>query len=124
MLFRIAADLVVLVHFGFIIYVVIGGMTVFRDARWAALHLPAVAWGTVIELKGWVCPLTPLENRLRELGGGIPYPGDFIAHYLIPVIYPAGLSRNVQFVLALIVLAANLIIYGYYGYRNHSAGHQ
>jgi hypothetical protein len=120
MFFRFAADLLVMVHFGFILYVLFGGLSVFRDARWALLHLPAAAWGAVIELKGWVCPLTPIENRLRVLGGQAAYSGDFIDHYLLPVIYPAGLDREVQYLLAMIVLAGNLMIYGYYLFRRSS----
>jgi hypothetical protein len=115
--YRIAADLLVLLHFGFILFVLFGGIAVFRDQRWAMLHLPAALWGMMIELGGWICPLTPLENRFRELGGERAYTGDFIGHYLIPVIYPAFLTRGTQFLLAMIVLAANLFIYGYYLYR-------
>jgi hypothetical protein len=123
MLFRVAAGLVVLVHAAFILYVVFGGLLVFKDRRWCFVHLPAVAWGAIVEARGWICPLTPIENRLRIIGGLQPYGGDCIGHYLLPVIYPAGLTRHTQFVLALIVLAANLIIYGYYLFRSHEDGH-
>jgi hypothetical protein len=117
MICRIAADLVALLHFGFILFVLAGGTLVFRNRSAVFVHLPAAVWGTVIEWKGWVCPLTPLENRLRALGGETPYTGDFIDRYLLPVIYPEGLTRNIQFLLGAIVLVSNLLIYGYYLYR-------
>lgn len=106
-----AADIVLLVHFGFILFVMFGGLLVFRSARWSFFHLPAALWGVVIELKGWVCPLTPLENRLRLLAGELPYSGDFIGHYLLPVVYPRGLTPSVQLALAIAVCAANALIY-------------
>lgn len=122
MVYRIAADLLVILHLAFILFVIIGGLSVLRDRRWALLHIPAVIWGLVIEIMGWICPLTPLENRLRRMGGEQAYSGDFIDHYLIPVIYPAGLTRNTQYLLATIVLAVNLVIYGYYLYRGRKTG--
>ena len=123
MLFRVAADLLVLLHFGFILFVMLGGLAVYRTPRWALLHLPAAFWGALIEIEGWICPLTPLENRCRELGGATPYTGDFIGRYLLRIIYPSGLTRDIRFELAAIVLAANLFIYGYYIYRRRSGGH-
>jgi len=107
-----AADLVVLLHFGFIVFVLAGGLLVLRRPRYAWLHLPAVAWGAGIELFGGVCPLTPLENALRRAAGEAGYAEGFIAHYLLPLIYPAGLTREIQIGLGLLVLLVNVLIYG------------
>lgn len=117
MLYRIAADLLVVLHLFFILFVMAGGFAVLHDRRWMFVHLPAAVWGALIELNGWICPLTPLENRLRFLGGEQPYTDDFITHYLLPIIYPPGLTPETQYVLAVLVLAVNTIIYGYYWYR-------
>ena len=108
---RVAADAVLLVHFGFILFVLFGGLLVWswRPLMW--VHLPAMAWGALIEFGGWVCPLTPLENRLRAVAGAGGYRGGFLEHYLIPVIYPTGLTRELQLVLGALVLAVNLGIY-------------
>jgi len=82
-----------------------------RRPRLVWLHFPAVLWVVLAEISGWVCPLTPLENYFRALGGGYVYQGDFIGRYLLPLIYPAGLTPTVQLLLAGVVLAFNLIIY-------------
>jgi hypothetical protein len=119
MLFRSAAAFVLLLHAGFILYVIFGGLLTFRDGRWALLHLPAAVWGSIVELKGWICPLTPLENTLRKLGGMEPYSGDCIGHYVMPIIYPEGLTRAMQIFLAMFVFALNIIIYGYYSYSRY-----
>lgn len=105
------ADLVFVVHFGFIVFVVLGGLLALRWPRAAFVHLPAAAWGILIELFGWVCPLTPIENSLRRSAGEAGYSGGFIEHYLLPVIYPGGLTRDVQIALAAIVVAVNLVVY-------------
>jgi hypothetical protein len=111
MLYRALADLVLLLHLAFIVFVVLGGLLAFRW-RWApAVHVPAAAWGAAVELFGWICPLTPLENALRRKGGGIGYSADFIEHYLVPLIYPSELTRNVQLVLGAIVVAVNVLVY-------------
>ncbi len=112
MLSRVAADVVVVLHLAFILFVVAGGLLVLRWPRVAWLHLPAAVWGALIELAGWVCPLTPLEQRLRLAAGQEGYTGGFIENYLIPVIYPAGLTRTVQIVLGLVVVAINVGVYG------------
>jgi hypothetical protein len=112
MIHRIAADGVVLLHFAFILFVVLGGLLVLRHPRIALLHLPAAVWGAFVELFGWVCPLTPLENKLRILSGEAGSTGGFIETYLIPVIYPAGLNRWIQIALGVGVIAVNLLIYG------------
>ncbi|MCM8593818.1 DUF2784 domain-containing protein [Accumulibacter sp.] len=111
MSYRLLADAVVVAHLLFILFVVFGGLLVLRWPRLALAHLPAACWGALIEVGGWICPLTPLENGLREAAGEAGYPGSFIARYLLPVIYPAGLTRELQFVLAAVVVAVNLAVY-------------
>jgi hypothetical protein len=78
----------------------------------AAVHLPAAVWGALIEFQGWICPLTPLENSLRASAGQAGYEGGFIEHYLLPVLYPAGLTQGVQVMLGSLVIAVNLVVYG------------
>lgn len=112
MLASLAADLVVLIHFAFIVFVIAGGWLVLRHPRVAWLHLPVVAWGAGIELVGWICPLTPLENALRRAAGEAGYAEGFIEHYLLPLIYPAGLTHEIQIGLGLFVLIVNALIYG------------
>lgn len=111
MLHRAAADLLVLVHLGFVVFVLAGGLLALRFRRAPWLHVPAAIWGAAIEIGGCICPLTPLENRLRAAGGAAGYSGGFIEHYVLPVVYPAGLSRRSQIVLGVFVLAANLVVY-------------
>lgn len=111
MSYRLLADAVLLFHLAFIAFVVAGGLFLGRWPRLAWLHVPAVVWGVAIELSGGLCPLTPLENRLRQLGGEAGYPGGFIEHYLWPIIYPAGLTRDWQITLGLGVAAINLVAY-------------
>ena len=110
--YRALADLIVLVHLAFIAFVVLGGLLALHRSWLSLVHLPAAAWGVFIEVSGGACPLTPLENHLRALSRSTEYPGGFIEHYLLPVIYPAGLTRDVQIVLALLVLLSNLAVYG------------
>lgn len=105
------ADLVLLLHLGFILFVLLGGLLVWYRCWFAVLHLPCVAWGVFIEFAGWICPLTPLEQQLRASAGEAGYSGSFIAHYLLPLIYPAGLTRNVQITLGIAVILLNLMIY-------------
>ena len=111
MIYRIAADFVLMTHFAFIVLVVAGGLIVFRYAWFAWIHIPAASWGAFIELTGRICPLTTLENYLRIRAGQEGYANSFIEQYILPVIYPAGLTRQVQFVLAGIVVTVNVIIY-------------
>jgi len=108
--YQFLADAVAVAHVLFIVFVVAGGLLVLRWPRVAWLHLPAAAWGVLIEIMGWVCPLTPLENRLRSLGG-TPYEGDFVARYLLPVIYPDNLTPAAQRILAAAVILSNVVIY-------------
>ena len=111
-MFEALADAVVVLHLAFVVFATVGGLAVLRWRRLAWLHVPAFAWGVAVELTGWICPLTPLENRLRLAAGEARYRGDFIAHYLIATLYPAALTRTEQVVLGLGVLALNLAIYG------------
>lgn len=113
MLYSLMADVVVLVHFAFVVFVVAGGFAVRRWHRLAWLHLPAVVWAVGIEWSGAICPLTPLENWLRVEGGGAGYQGDFVARHLVPLLYPSGLTRTVQILLGVAVLAINLYVYGW-----------
>lgn len=113
MSYSFLADLLVIFHFVFILFVVFGGLFVLKWPKLCYLHIPAVLWGGLIELKGWLCPLTPLENHLRQVAGVTAYRDGFIEHYLIPVIYPTGLTREDQIFLGLSVFALNGIIYGW-----------
>lgn len=112
MIFRVLADAVVVLHLGFVAFVVLGGLLVLRWPRLAWLHLPCAAWGALIEFADWVCPLTPLENRLRALGGEAGYSGGFVEEYLLGVLYPSGLTRGMQIALGIGVLLVNLVVYG------------
>ena len=106
-----AANAVVVFHLGFILFAIFGGWLVLWRMRWAWLHLPAWAWGAWIELSHGICPLTPLENHFRALAGEAGYGGGFIDHYLIPVIYPAGLEPTDQVALAAMLLTMNAALY-------------
>lgn len=113
MAYKILADAVVGIHFGFVLFVALGGFLALRR-RWVAwLHLPAAIWGAGIELWGGICPLTPLEIRFRRLAGEAGYSGGFIEHYILPALYPDGLTRGVQIALGLLVVAINLGVYGW-----------
>jgi hypothetical protein len=123
MAYRILADLIVGVHALFVAFVVVGGLLALRWPRVAALHLPAAVWGALIELRGWICPLTPLENSLRAAAGQAGYQGGFIEHYLLPVLYPAGLTRGVQLALGTVVILVNLVVYGFLLARRRRSSH-
>ena len=112
MAYRALADAVLVLHLAFVAFAVAGSLLVARRPRLALIHLPAVAWSAWVELAGWACPLTPLENRLRELGGGAAYTASFVEHYLLPVLYPTALTRELQIALGVLVLAINAIAYG------------
>lgn len=116
-MYLLFADAVIIVHCLFIAFVVGGGLLALRWCWLAFLHLPAVCWGAFIEFSGGICPLTPLENHFRMLGGQSVYGGDFIAQYLIPVIYPSGLTAHTQLILGGLVVVINLAIYGFVLYR-------
>ena len=111
MLERIAADVVLLVHFAFVLFVVLGGALLLRWPKLAWIHLPAVVWAALVELNGWICPLTPIEIELRRASGEAGYTGDFLEHYIVALLYPEGLTRAIQIALAIVVVAINAAIY-------------
>ena len=117
MFFRIAADLVLALHLGFIAFVVLGGLLVLYYRWIACLHIPAALWGAFVEISGRICPLTIWENSLRRGAGDSGYADSFIEHYLLPIIYPAGLTRSAQLWIAGLVIVANIVIYGWLLYR-------
>lgn len=111
MLYRVLADTTLIVHFAYVLFVVLGGLLVLHW-RWIAwLHLPAVLWGAFVELTGRICPLTPLELWLRDLGGERGYEGGFIEHYITSWIYPEGLTRELQIGLGIGAVAVNVVVY-------------
>ena len=109
--YLLLADAVVLTHLAFVLFAVLGGFLALRWRRVMVIHWVAVLWAAMVEFSGWICPLTPLENWLRQQGGGAGYRSDFIAHYIVPVLYPAGLTRELQIVLGILVIVVNLGIY-------------
>ena len=110
--YRVLADLTVVIHLAFILYAAFGGLAVLRCPRTAWIHIPAVIWAAVVELAGWICPLTPLEIWLRTTGGSSAYATGFVDHYLVPIVYPGYLTRSVQIGLGLSVLLLNVLVYG------------
>lgn len=111
MIHRLLADAVLVLHLGFILFVVLGGLLVLRRPRLAWLHVPVFLWGAAIEFGGWICPLTPLEQWLRQQDGEGAYTGGFVEHYLTALIYPDGLTRNIQLLIGAGVLVVNAAIY-------------
>jgi hypothetical protein len=110
-MYRLLADTLLFLHFAFVAFVLFGGLLLLRWRRLVWLHLPAALWGMAIMFGGWICPLTPLENRLRRMAGQSGLEGGFIEHYMLPLLYPSGLTRGVQVFLGLLALAVNLVIY-------------
>lgn len=111
MIYRVLADIVLLVHGAFILFAALGGVLVLGNRWWLPWHLLALAWGTAVMALGWICPLTPLENALRRMAGQQGYSGGFIEHYVLGLIYPDGLTRPLQIALAAALVAVNLIVY-------------
>lgn len=111
MVFRILADATVAFHLAFVLFVVAGGLLVAWRPRVAWLHVPAVVWAAWVELLGWMCPLTPLENFLRRRAGGPVYASSFIEQYLLPVLYPPSLARESQWILGCLVVLLNVAVY-------------
>lgn len=120
MFFRLGADLVLLLHFAFVLFVIFGGLLALRWRGMAWVHLPVALYGAVIELVGFICPLTPLENALRRAGGEAGYAGGFIDHYITAAIYPNGLTRGIQIWLGLGVLLLNGAVYFLWLRRRHA----
>ena len=115
-MYPLLADLVLIVHLAFVIFVLCGWLLVLRW-RWIAwLHLPAAAWGAAVEFTGWICPLTPLENWLRVQGGEIGYEEDFTTRYLLPILYPVDLTRDIQLLLGTVVVVLNAAVYWWIWY--------
>jgi hypothetical protein len=112
MLYAAIANLLVVMHFLFVLFVILGGLLLFRWPRMAFVHLPAAAWGVLIALNHWICPLTPFEQSMRRAAGEEGYTGGFIDHYMVPLIYPEGLTPEIQWVLGAVVLLVNAAIYG------------
>ncbi len=120
--YHMLADLVLVLHMAFIAFVLFGGLLAL-NWRWMVwLHLPAAAWGVVVECTGWLCPLTPLEEWLRTQAGRDPYGQDFVGHYLLPILYPSALTRNLQILLGAFVLAMNAVVYAWL-WRNWNKAH-
>jgi hypothetical protein len=111
MLFKLLADAVAVFHLLFVAFAVAGGLLALRWRWMPWLHVPALAWAASVEFTGWICPLTPLENRLRAAGGAEGYAGGFVDHYLLPLLYPASLTREAQFLLGAGLLAFNAVAY-------------
>jgi hypothetical protein len=109
--YKLFTDLIVLAHFLFIAFVICGGLLVIRWPKIAFIHLPAAAWGAIVEFSGSICPLTPLENHFRNLAGDVQYSGDFILRYLVPVIYPGNLTASIQTSLGILIIFINVISY-------------
>jgi hypothetical protein len=119
--YRLLADAVLLLHLGFILFVVFGALLVVSRRRWLPVHLAAAGWGFLVEATGAVCPLTWAELHLRRLAGGAGYEGGFIEHYLLPLIYPPGLTRELQIGLGVGVLAINALLYAWIWHRRRAA---
>jgi hypothetical protein len=111
--YQLLADLVVALHFAFVLFVVLGGLLAVKWRRVMGLHVAAAFWGAVVEFSGWICPLTPLEIWLRRRAGEAGYRSDFVAHYFLPILYPEGLTRGMQISLGVCVVVTNLAIYGW-----------
>jgi Protein of Unknown function (DUF2784) len=115
--YKILADVVLLVHLCFVLFVGLGSVLALRWPKLAWVHLPALAWGVWIEFSGWICPLTPLEISLRQRGGEAGYEGGFIDHYVSAWMYPQGLTRTTQMTIGIVLCVVNTGIYGYLLYR-------
>ena len=120
MTYLLLADAMVILHSAFIVFVVLGALTAYRWPKMVWAHIPCALWGAWIEITGGICPLTPFEVRFRRMGGTDGYAGGFIEHYLVPIIYPAGLTRADQFLLGGLVVAVNLSAYGFLLWRRRS----
>lgn len=116
-LYRLGADLLVIAHLLFIVFAFVGGVAVLRWHWLALVHLPVAIWATLVESMGWVCPLTPLEIALRVAAGEAGYHGGFVEHYIVSIVYPDGLTRELQWLLAALVVLVNAAVYGWLAIR-------
>ena len=119
MIYRFLADLVVLAHFSYIVFVIFGAALAFRWKKAMWVHIPAALWAALLEFAGWVCPLTPLELWFRTQGQAVAYSEGFIEHYILLILYPPGLTREIQLALGVFVVAVNVLVYGYVFTRRH-----
>jgi len=110
---KLGVDTIIILHFAFVLFVLFGAFLLLKWQKLVWLHVPAVIWGILVELNGWLCPLTPLENYLRDVAGLGMYHGDFVMHYIMPVLYPANLTRTMQFMFGVIVIFVNVAVYIY-----------
>jgi hypothetical protein len=111
MIRRLAPELVLAAHFAFVVFAVFGGLLTFADTRWILVHVPAVIWSAVVNLAGWTCPLTPLEQELRRRAALSGYEGGFVEHYIGPLIYPKGMPRRLELTAAISITAWNALVY-------------
>ena len=111
MVYNVSATALALLHLAFILFVLVGGFAVLRWPKLAWVHVPAAVWGVMIEFAGWWCPLTKWENQLLRAAGRAGYDTGFVNHYIMPIIYPAGLTRGLEIAIGVFVLALNLAIY-------------
>ncbi len=118
----VLADLGLALHLSFILFAVGGGLLALRWPRASWFHIPVLAWAALIEFMGWICPLTPLENWLRAQGGGAVYERSFIEHYVVPIVYPPGLTVEAQWLLAVLLLAVNAAVYSWALHRRRTGG--
>ncbi len=123
MLYRALADLLVVVHLAFIVFATTGGLLALRVHWIPWIHLPAALWAIVVVSLGWICPLTPLENAMRRAGGDVGYASGFIDYYIVPIVYPVGLTREMQIVFGLGLLVLNMAIYIFVWVRSRAARH-
>jgi len=126
MIYRMLADLVVILHLLFITFALFGGVLVLWRRYMLFAHIPAALWAVAISVNGWICPLTPLENKLRFSAGAEGYPGGFVEHYVIPIIYPIGLNFDVQILLGIAAVGINIVTYAfiYWWHKSKSGGRQ
>lgn len=122
MIYRVLTDLLVTLHFVFVIFVLFGGLLLPQRPRVAWLHLPAVLWAALVEINAWICPLTPWEQQLRHAAGQKGYEGGFVEHYVLPILYPPGLTPRIQWVLGAVVIVVNVLIYAWVVYHWRKRG--
>lgn len=111
MIRRLAPELVLATHFAFVLFAVFGGLLLLADVRWAWVHAPAVIWSAVVNLAGWTCPLTPIEQELRRRASGAGYEGGFVEHYIGPLVYPSGMPRRLELTAAISITVWNVVVY-------------